>query len=517
MSTGGDQPEYEPHVHNSIIRTPKTQCLLITMKGKMLSAAVLILLFSLTAAVNPVSAETLSPDDFKLQSFSKTIDFFDYARAQASALNKTAPDSDKHAYLYQVYINQVGFQLFYSGLTNITDEHNALTMPVQSFMEHYKTPQGKDVLTSSSFIMLLAFNDTSASLFKDSPDKNDNLYASFTLGVNLTNILGDHNKPSLSTRVSIIPLTSSSDGLTWKWGMKYANLTAVWWRMFTDPSNPRFEPLPIAITTYQELTFTYTLVINSTDHTATVTANYVIGRMTNLWMVYWFSLIPVVAHYNSTGTYRPNGTKIADKTIYQFLNEQHIKMSIVQFQNSLLLEGTTKSTFNNQNVTDTQTDVSNGSNTTTSGNEDLFKADFGTKKQYQLFNYTADNSENSSAEYDAVTRTVPRAGFARNPLFALHVGLLKYVPMVVAHIDPQLYQKARDRIVNMTYADYFYITSYPIYSGYKIAHDPVYTAFVAVTAPTAPYGLMVAGCIAVVAAIGGVFIIRRRGSRPSIV
>jgi hypothetical protein len=387
-------------------------------------------------------------------------------------------------------------------------------------MEHYKTTQGKDVLTSSSFIMLLAFNDTSSSLFNGSPDKNDNLYASFTLGVNLTNIFGDHNKPSLCTKVSILPLTSSSDKLTWEWGMKYANLTAVWWRMFTDPSNPRFEPLPIAITTYQELTFTYKLVINPADHTATVTANYVIGRMTNLWMIYWFFLIPVVAHYNSTGTYRPNGTKIADKTIYQFLNEQHIKMSIVQFQNSLLLEGTTKSAFNNKNVTDTETDVSNGSITTTSGNEDLFKADFGTKKQYKLFNYTADNSETTSTEYNAVTRTAPRAGFARNPLFALHVGLLKYVPMIVAHIDPQLYQKARDRIVNMTYADYFYITSYPTYGGYRIVHDPVYTAYVAVTAsaaPTAPYGLVAVGCIAAVAAIGGVFIVRRRGSRTSIV
>jgi hypothetical protein len=488
------------------------------MKGKMPSAAVLILLLlCLTAAVKPVSAETLSPGDFKLQSFSKTIDFFDYARAHASALNKTAPDLDKHAYLYQVYINQSGFQLFYSGLSNITDEQNALTVPVQSFMEHYKTPQGKDVLTSSSFIMLLAFNDTT---FNGSPDKNDNLYASFTLGVNLTNIFGDHYKPSLSTKVSMIPLTSSSDKLTWEWGMKYANLTAVWWRMFTDPSNPRFEPLPIAITTYQELTFTYKLIINPEDHTATVTANYVIGRMTNLWMIYWFFLIPVVAHYNSTGTYRPNGTKIADKTIYQFLNEQHIKMSIVQFQNSLLLEGTTKSTFNNQNVTDTETDVSSGSITTTSGNEDLFKADFGTKKQYQLFNYTADNSETTSAKYNAVTRIAPRAGFAGNPLFVLHAGLLKYLPMIVAHIDPQLYQKARDRIVDMAYADYFYITSYPTYSGYRIAHDPVYTAYMAVsasTAPAAPYGLIAIGCITAVTAIGGVFIVRRRGSKPSIV
>jgi hypothetical protein len=29
----------------------------------------------------------------------------------------------------------------------------------------------------------------------------------------------------------------------------------------------------------------------------------------------------------------------------------------------------------------------------------------------------------------------------------------------------------------MSYADYFYITSYPEYSGYRIEHDPTFTAY----------------------------------------
>jgi hypothetical protein len=483
------------------------------MKRKMLLATVLLLIFSTTLAMKPASAvDTLSPNDFKLQSFSKTVDFFDFVRSYAASHGMTPPNASLHAYLYQTYINVSGFQLYYSGLINITAGQGALTIPVQSFMEHYKTPAGKDVLMSSSFIMLLAFNDTASSLHDDSPDKNDNLYASFSLGLDLTSLYGSHPQPALSSKTTIIPLESSNNDLTWEWGMRYTNLTAVWWRIYIDPLHPLFRTaVPIAITTYEELTFMYKLTINPTDHKATVTASYVIGRMTNLWLIQWF-ILPIVTHYNSTGHYWLNGKQISDETIYQFLESQHIKMSIVLFQNSLVLDGTTKSTFNNQNVTDAEYDVSNGKISTSAGSEKIFDADFGTKKQYKLYNYT----DSTETTYNATTRTVPRAGFAKNPLFSMHVALLKYVPLIVKHIDPSLYEKAKDHMLNMTYADYFYITSYPKYSGFKITHDPTYTAYIAATtSPTAGlpnlFGLIIVGAIVAVAVIGAVLVLRRRG------
>lgn len=482
----------------------------------MFTGAFLILLLTLTVTTAPATAATLSSNDFKLQSFSKITDFYDYARAQAAALNKTPPDPDKHAYLYQVYINQSGFQLFYSGLDNITNGNKTVTAPVQSFIEHYKTPEGKDVIVSSSFIMLLAFKDSSASLYPNSPDRNDNLYASFSRGVDLGNVYDNSTRFSLNSETSIMPLTSSADNLTWEWGMRYTNLSAIWWRMYIDPANPTFDYLPVAVSTYQELNFTYKLVINPTDHTAKLTASYVIGRMTNLWTIN-YNAIPVVVHYNATGAYRLGGTKISDETIYQFLEEQHIKMSIVQFQTSLVLKETTRSTSNNQNVTDANTDVSNGAISTSAGNEDVFKTDFGTKEEYKLFNYTEDPSETSFQTYNSVTRTTKLAGFARNPLLSLQVSLLKYLPMIVAHIDPPLYQEAKDHLLDMNYADYLTIISYPTYSGFTVEHDPTYTAYIGTVASsstsTAPYGLIVIGCIAAIAAISVVIIVRRRSPR----
>jgi len=488
------------------------------MRRETLYGAVLFLVFTLALPVTPSSAvDTLSPNDFRLESFSKTVDFFNFARQYAASQGKPVPPDDWHAYLYLTYINVSGFQLYFSGLINITAGQGALTIPVQSFLEHYKTPAGKDVLMSSSFIMLLAFNDTVNSRYSNSPDVNDNLYASFSLGLDLS-IYGNSSKPALSSKTTVLPLTSSDDKLTWDWGMRYTNLTAVWWRIFIDPLHPLFRTaLPIAITTYEELTFTYRLTLNPSAHTAKVTANYVIGRMTNLWLFQW--LPPVVTHYNSTGTYRLNGTKISNENIYQYLERQHIKMSIVLFQNSLVLNHATKSTSlsNGQNVTDAEVDVSSGAIVTEAANERIFEANFGTKQQYKLFNYTADPTEATSNPYDAVTRTAPRAGYAKNPLFSMHVALLKYVPMIVKHIDPPLYQRAKDHMLNMTYADYFYLISYPKYGGFKIVHDPTYTAYITTTSPTIElprlFGFILIGGIIAAAVIGAMYFTRRRGQK----
>ncbi len=474
-------------------------------------AIFLILLFSMS--VRTAVADTLTPNDFKLQSFSKTIDFYDYARARAASLGVQAPSANQHAYMYQVYVNVSGFQLLYSGLCNITDGQNYITAPVQNFMEHYKTTKGETVLTSSSFIMLLAFNDTANSIYPNSPDRNDTLYASFSLGLDLNTVFGTAQKPALNTKTTILPMIVSADKLVWEWGMKYNNLTAVWWSMHTDPSNPRYEPLPVAITTYEELTFTYKLTIDPVSGKATVSSNYVIGRITNLWLIQWVILVPVVVHFNSTGAYTPRGVKVLDTTVHQFLEQQHIKMSIVLFQNSLTLNQQTKTTFNNQDVANTELDVSNGAIVTSAGNDKIFETSFGTKPKYSLYNATSGITK----QYDAVTRITSRAGFATHPLLYIQVGLLRYIPMIVSHIDPALYEKAKDHITSMNYSDCLYVISYPTYAGYKVVHDPVFTAYPALTTSSgySPNGfIIIAGIIA--AGYAGVVIVKRRRSNTEV-
>ena len=482
------------------------------MQRKTFLGTMLVLLFALTIAMKPTSAvDTLAPSDFKKESFSKTLDFLDFVR------NYTTVPPNLHAYLYQTYINVGGFQLYYSGLINITAGNLTLTLPVQSFIEHYKTPKGKDVLTSSSFLMLLAFNETPTSRFTDSPDINDILYASFTLGWDMDSITGSTGKPNLNSTTIVTPLTSSADKTEWNWGMKYTNLAALWWYIDINPLHPGLKILlPLALTTYEELAFKYKLIINQAEHTAKVEASYEIGRMTNLWL-------PFSSEFkNSTGTYSTQtGAKTGNETIYQYIDNQHIKMSIVLFQNSLVLDHRTKSIneANSANVTDAEQDVSNGAIATeTEDNEKIFEANFGTKQTYTLYNST---SEQTQGPYNAVTRTVPRLGYAKNPLFSMHVALLKYVPLIVQHIAPNMFNTAKDRMLNMTYADYFYVTSYPEYSGFKVTHDPTYIAYIApaTTGVTPPnlFGIMLIGIIIVVIVAAAALLLRRRGPKTQAV
>jgi len=141
---------------------------------------------------------------------------------------------------------------------------------------------------------------------------------------------------------------------------------------------------------------------------------------------------------------------------------------------------TYSSTPSGENVNQTEVPVSASSITTYSDDgEKIFNADFGTKQNYDLYNYTADPTESTYNTYQAVTRTAEAADFAGNTLFDYQTTLARFLPLVVAHMYPNLYATAQATISNLSKANYFYITSYPEYGGYKIVHDPTFTAYIA--------------------------------------
>ncbi|MGQ9719618.1 MAG: hypothetical protein ACUVWK_07285 [Nitrososphaerales archaeon] len=472
------------------------------MKGKIKNLAVFLLLgciISYASIPTASAADDLLPSDFQQESWHKTVDYLDYVRKYASSHNVTPPPKNWHAFLYLTYVNTKGLQMMYAGLSNITitrEWQDALTIPIQTWMMHYKSKNGsKDVVTAGSFIMLMAFSEESDSIFDDSPDMNDTLYSSFNLGINLADHFEGSTPPAFSSRTTIIPLTSSEDKLNWHWGMNYNNLTAIWWRTYIDPSNPHSDILPVAVTRYDELTFTYNLTISPSDGTATLTANYVIGKITDLWVFPgifgWFFPKLFVAHYNSTGCYRLNGQKESDETVYQYLHKEGIKMSIVQFQSTVILDHTAQFDSQGTNVRDEDVDVSDSSIITTSDDEEMiFDANFGTKDSYRLYNFTIDPTESTYETYDTNTRTSKIAGFANNSIFRVHTYLMRHIPWVVAHMDPVLFEEAKDHLLDWSYADYFYIISYPTYSGYRIEHDPTYTAYLTMPSATAPNPLV---------------------------
>ncbi|PVX26188.1 MAG: hypothetical protein CW716_06585 [Candidatus Bathyarchaeum sp.] len=451
------------------------------MSKKVLSKIVtLVFVCSIAVNVLPVWAlDTLAPSDFQLESWQKEIDYFDYVRLYAVIHGQTPPPADAHAYLNLAYANVSGLQMLSAGLVNITDEENALTIPIQTTMMHYKSRDGlKDVVTASSFVMLMAFNETEDTIFEQSPDMNDTLYASFSLGYDLDDLFANGTKPDLNSKTEVIPLTSSEDGLVWNWGMKYTDLAALWWKTSIDPENPSKDPRPIALTIYDELSFTYELRIDPETGEATLSMNYVIGKMRELWVFAWLWVIPFPFHYNSTGCYRMNGARISDETIYDFIDSQGIKMSTVNFQATVILDHTAHFESGGADVQDEDVDVDDDIiEAYADDGEKIMDADFTTKESYKLFNYTLDSTETTYETYQTTTRTCKIEGFAKNPIFAVHTSLMRFIPVVLASMNPELYEQAKDHLLDMNYADYFYLTGYPEYSGYRIEHDPTITAY----------------------------------------
>jgi hypothetical protein len=244
--------------------------------------------------------------------------------------------------------------------------------------------------------------------------------------------------------------------------------------------------------------------------------------MRDLWY-FWLWPLPLVSYYNSTGSYvwRPLLQRydwISDDTVYNFLEHNYIMMSIVNFQTSIVADRkTTSTTANGQNVTDSEHVVSDSSISTYSDEgERIYDASFGAKETYDLYNYTTDQTENTFETYNATTRTQLISGYARNTgLFAWHIALLKFVPLLIANMYPLAYAYAKATIANMTQANYFYATGYYTYGGYKIVHDPQLTVYLDTTATfvetnNPPYGAILLIVVAVVVVAASIVLIRRR-------
>lgn len=470
-----------------------------------------VLVLAVSTIVPVLAVDHLRSHDFKQESWSKVIDYLEYVDVYAASHGLPRPPAGAHAYLYMNYVNHSGVQMLYAGVSNITMGLGlfSVTLPIQTFMMHYKTQnQSRDVVTASSYIMLLAYNETQGTIHTNSPDKNDTLYASFSMGFDLSQLIS-MDTPALNSKTRIIPLTHPNDN-TWHWGMTYTNLTAIWWRVYIDPENPSYKSVPVAISVYEELTFTYDLIFNPDNNTAVITSNYVIGRMTDLWVVR--RSLPLILHYNSTACYRLNKQKYSTETIHQYLQKNGISMSIVLFQASAILDHTTENRVNGQSASDNEVFVSNNAISTFSEDgEKIFDVDFSVKNTYNLYNYTS----GSRTTYNAVPRTARKNGFARNPIFHIHTFLMKYIPLALAHMDKALYEQAKNQLLNMTYADYFYVISYPTYDGYRVEHDPTFIAYSAIAEDAAlnPFAglfkLVFIAVVVIIVAVAVVLILRR--------
>ena len=413
------------------------------------------------------ASDTITAADFKSSSWSKSIDLFDYARQHAESVGGTPPPKDWTSETIVNYINKNGVKILYMGFAGVNYGEAKFQLPLQSVVESFNTTKGEPVMTASSFLMLMAFNDTKTSTYQGSPDKGDNVWASFSMGTDFSALLADGKTPKLETNVEVTPLKVSGNEYTW--GMKYNDLAAVWWSI--AGVGPKL--LPNALCIYDELGFNYRLVFNPSDGTAKLYVTYVIGEMRDLWTFGRVGFLPVIMHLNSTGTYSLKQQKINSETLHGFLDRNKISMSIVMGQRTWVADKEVQNKVNGSNLATEGVDVSSGSiQSSTADGQKVFDVGFGEKKTYKL------ETDNGEKTYNALTRTAEVSYYAKNPILRLQNSLLLYSNALMSHLFPVKYAETAKVWMNATKADYLFITSYPTYGGYQVIHDPVYTAYV---------------------------------------
>lgn len=475
------------------------------MKIKALSITIaLLLLINSYVLIRAQASDTITSADFNASSWSKSIDLFDYARLHAEAVGGTPPPANWTSDTIVNYINQNGVKILYMGFAGVDYGKAKFQVPLQSIVERFNTTKGEPAMTASSFLMLMAFNDTKTSIYPGSPDKGDNLWASFSMGTDFSAIFPEGKTPKLVTSVLITPLQVSGNEYTW--GMTYKDLVAVWWSV--SGAGPKL--LPSALSIYNELGFNYRLVFNPSEGTAKLYVTYTIGEMRDLWTVGHIGLLPIIVHYNDTGTYNLKQQKIGAETIHGFLDSNKISMSIVMSQRTWVADKEVSNTVNSSSVTSGGVDVSSGSiQSTTPDGQKVFDISFGEKQTYKL--------ETASGEktYDAITRTTDVSYYAKNPILRIQNLLLLYGNALIAQLFPTKYAEMAKVWMNATKADYLYITSYPTYSGYQVIHDPVFTVYTPPVKTTTSGGVPIPE-VAVFIGVGIVVIFLWRRTRYSI-
>ncbi len=493
------------------------------MKHRPLFFSLFIAFLTISVIIPPVGATTLEHDDFQQEKFEKTVDFFKYARTWATVRGMEQPPAHWYANTYMTYVNHDGFQMIYAGLQNISLHQNVeLTIPMQTILMHFKTQESQqEAIVASSFLMVMGFNDSTPEDegLQGTPDKDDTLFASFSLGINLTELFPNVKFPAFNSGAEPIALrdrTKTNGAIEWTWGMRYANLTALWVTIDLvneDNTNPN---RPFGLATYDELTFMYNLTLY--NGVATLHKDYVMGRMHDLFVFGgWFLIWPIYNHYNATGCYRYN-TKVSDQTIYEFLDETKVSMSIVEYQKTLLMDKDTESTVDSTDVTENEVDVTDSAiDTYSEDGELIWSQKFTTKPKYQLYNHIT----STSTEHDVEVRTHNITGYAQNRnLFQFQTSFEKYIPLILAGMYPGMFARAKETITNIDVADALYVVSYPSYGGYKIEHDPVLTAYYTPTQSLGTDlsqlgGALILAVIAIPIIVAIALVRKRRASPPA--
>jgi len=348
------------------------------------------------------------------------------------------------------YLNQSNVQAFLVALHSVTNPDNGTgTLPYQLFGMHFITDAGEEVFIGALLAFLLTYNDTNGNGIPDPASEKMLHVIPFGADKSLNG--------TYPPKVTSMNVKKHSD-THYSFGMKYENLyalvtenyiaTAVWKTGW--------------IAKFSELTITYDIVFNEDTGEVTTETFYTIGEVTELWAFILGIPIPVnpdqipdnmglaVAHYVTvfTSNYKVKGAESGNE----------IKTDITEpVDEDIIIETNQERAF-----------------------EIGFRGDYVLKDslgQVQKNETPAINILLQARPLD-LTLVLWQLGFSAHVFSFMAYGLSDSVQ--------DLYSSPRDlkdKSLNpfnrygFRASALWYVVCFPEWNGYRVEHDPVYTAY----------------------------------------
>lgn len=353
------------------------------------------------------------------------------------------------------YVNYDDAQSFLIAFKTYEKEGNVSTLPYQLFGMHYRGAGGRDVFIGAVLAFLMAFNDTyngtgpGENGMPDSGMGKDDIYYVIPFGVG-----GTLTNGSYVPTVSAIEAEKVGEG-HYRFGMTYKNMYA----KVIDANNIisllLSTAFPIYIAKFSELTVVYDIKYNE-DNSITAETFYTIGQVTQLWL--WGK--------------ETNPTEIPDNWGIAAVHY------VATFWSSYeVTEELTKHSINTniQQPIDQGLDVSVGTPP-----RKVFNV--GIRGTFDLID---EISGNTIREDDDAYNLIVRARIWDSWLVAWQAGFSLGLMATMAYaLSPDLqdkydgpldlYENGRDSFIG---SSLWYAVSFPRWKGYRIVHDPVYTAY----------------------------------------
>ncbi len=431
----------------------------------------------------------------------------------SSSLNEgdtdNIPEIDNKFFI--AYSNLGNVQSLYVAMQNFSWGLNAFNTslygvsPFQVLVQHFRPPGRPNIhaFVINRFLGLLAYRDNKTDGLTNLPDASDELYLGWSffsefhkyLLNNAFRALGVpewmHVDNSSVTTAIPIPMvrTEDDDKITYSYGMSYKDLFILWQKLSVNDGLNETDDIQLlakisAFAIIEELNFTYTTTFmkNITEGRSivTTTTEYDIGKMTDLWVVgddasnatnfggtyHSFGAVDL-SYYNETDGIgdRLNGTISTPGLSLAIINSANI--AILDFDKINLIY-TDAQSFVDRNglpiggaTQDIKRGIFNISNTP------VYKIDFDGKPNYTL---------NGAEVYPAPTRVINAARVKTDLklISRFHLGglLAGFVGNITRKLGVLLLILAQVDLV-----DFYYVTSFPVWSGGTINQDPTFTAY----------------------------------------